>query len=230
MRYRHECLSFDEVLERILGLVVPEAQKEARSFLIKLKSLEDEVMPLTDVVTLRLADLLLSLLPPDRDRSALHLTVLSMIEKYYGKNHPRSVLQMIRTALLLEDDNTKIRLLNRALSVTQVFMPSSTEGNHTTSDVTLTCQQQFPTLLTVIESLLHDVQEGIKCEALIKNKKSKWKKEQIMKAPPFRGNFFSRGFFFPSSLHVSHIRGLKSSSQFASNRSRFGSKVPLAYY
>jgi hypothetical protein len=209
-----ESSTFDDVMENVLkSLVQEEREKEARCLLTKLKSLESLIKPLTNVICLRLMDVLLSFMPIDKNNSALQLTILSMIEKYYGKHHPRSVLQMIRTALMMEDDNMKIKLLNRGLSQAQMVIPVSEGRPNIGSDIKQS--QEFPSMLSVIESLIRDVQEGIKCEVSIKNMKNKWKKDEVLKAPQIQSNDLSRGFLFPCSFKrtSSNFRGTRMRSK-----------------
>ena len=202
------CLSSEELLDKVIEHLLPvETQKEGRCLLTKLKSFREEIITLQNIICLRLTDVLLALTPSEAGNQCLEMTVLSMIEKYYGKHHPRSILQMIRTALTVKDAHVRLQLLNRALSLAQLFIPFSSEGcaenNKESGIFKYKPKNPHPTLLTAIESLLKEAREGIQCKVSIKNKQEKLKNQQIIaKAPHVHSNNSMSFFSNRLSLHT----------------------------
>ena len=232
LRFRMPCLSSEEFLDKVTEHLLPaETQKEGRCLLTKLKSFREEIITLQNIVCLRLTDVFLALTPSEAGNHCLDMTLLSMIEKYYGKHHPRSILQIIRTALIVRDAHVRLQLLNRALSLAQVWIPFSSEGcavnNKESGIFKYKSRDPYPTLLTAIESLLKEAREGIQCKVSIKNKQEKLKNQQIIaKAPHIRSSnsmsFFSnRSLLHPMVRGSSSIHGSSHLTRLSGNKKNF---------
>jgi len=209
-----------DVVEKVLDWLVDdeEKRKEARSQILKLKSKQDQVLLLNNVISLRLADMCLSLFP---ENSAVELSVLSMIERFYGKNNPRAILQIIRTAILLKDVHLRLKLLNRAHSMAQISLPCLSLLGLEQSIGTKKENQEHPTLMKVIESLIEDIEAAIKCSVSIKNKQNKWKSETNSVVKQFKNPHSSLFNRFNGVRHPVTLNRLNSQNKLRTNPCRW---------